>query len=81
MDELSSTIKSYLASICNLLITNGFQNIAIYSPRVELTLIGIKCSKGSTVSGPLLWRIKCYGLQHVWASLVLQMCRIYHHFC
>ena len=37
-----STIKSYLASICNLLNNNGCQDINIYSPQVELVIRGIK---------------------------------------
>ena len=37
-----STIKSYLASICNLLINNGFQDVNIYSPQLELVIQGIK---------------------------------------
>ena len=44
-----STIKSYLASICNLLINNGFQEVNIYSPQVQLVIRGIKHLKGTSV--------------------------------
>ena len=37
-----STIKRYLASICNLLINNSFQDVNIDSPQVELVIRGIK---------------------------------------
>ena len=40
-----STIKSYLAAIRNLLINGGFPNHQRYTPRVELVIRGIKCSK------------------------------------
>ena len=40
-----STIKSYLASIRNLLINAGFPNHHIYTPKVELVIRGIKRTK------------------------------------
>ena len=72
VDGLSmSTIKSYLASLRNLLINNGLQNISIYSPRVELVLRGIKRVKGSSAVSKVRLPITpdiLVALKKVWGS-------------
>ena len=68
-----STIKSYLVSICNLLINNSFQDVNIYSPQVELVIQGIKCLKRMsatqkvwlTITPLLLWLPTMRAVHHL----------------
>ena len=66
MESLSvTTIKSYLASIPNLLINNSFQDVNIYSPQAELVLRGIKHLKG-TLANCMLLAAACPGVDLKW---------------
>ena len=80
-----STIKSYLASIRNLLINNGFQYTNLYSTRVELVLRGIKRVKCTTATSkarlPItpdilgaiksVWSTKSWEEKMLWAAACL----------
>ena len=69
-----STIKSYLASIRNLLINHGFQITNIYTPRVDLVLRGIKRVKCNVASSKVrlpITPVILGDLKKVWRSNTL----------